>query len=152
MAKVTIDNQVLEFEGSQPSLLQFCLDHGIELPHFCYHPAMSAPANCRQCVVEIGSPERDRETGEVKLDEVGNEVIRFFPKLMTSCSQDITDGLVVKTHRSSEIVRKAQKDTLEFFLINHPLDCPICDKGGECPLQNLTMAHGPGTSRVNIDE
>lgn len=150
MAKVTIDNQILEFEGSQPSLLQFCLDHGIELPHFCYHPAMSAPANCRQCVVEVGSPERDRETGEVKLDEAGNEVIRFFPKLMTSCTQDITDGLVVKTHRSSEIVRRAQKDTLEFLLINHPLDCPICDQAGNCPLQNQAYKYGPEGSRFEF--
>lgn len=150
MAKVTIDNQILEFEGSQPSLLQFCLDHGIELPHFCYHPAMSAPANCRQCVVEVGSPERDRETGEAKLDEAGNEVIRFFPKLMTSCTQDITDGLVVKTHRSSEIVRRAQKDTLEFLLINHPLDCPICDQAGNCPLQNQAYKYGPEGSRFEF--
>ncbi len=150
MAKVTIDNLVFEFESSQPSLLQFCLDHGIELPHFCYHPAMSAPANCRQCLVEIGNPERDRETGEVKLDEDGNEVIRFFPKLMTSCSQDITDGLVVKTHRSSEIVRRAQKDTLEFLLINHPLDCPICDQAGNCPLQNQAYKYGPEGSRFEF--
>jgi len=150
MAKVTIDSQVFEFEGHQPSLLQFCLDHGMEIPHFCYHPAMSAPANCRQCLVEIGNPERDRATGEVKLDEEGNEIVRFFPKLMTSCSQDITDGLVVKTHRSSDIVRRAQKDTIEFLLINHPLDCPICDQAGNCPLQNQAYKYGPEGSRFEF--
>lgn len=150
MAKITIDNEVFEYEGDQPSVLQFCLDREIELPHFCYHPAMSAPANCRQCLVEVGNPERDRETGETKKDEEGNEVIRFFPKLMTSCSQDITDGLVIRTHRTSDIVRRAQKDNLEFLLINHPLDCPICDQAGNCPLQNQAYKYGPEGSRFEF--
>ena len=150
MSKITIDNTVFEFAGDQPSLLQFCTDREIELPHFCFHPAMSAPANCRQCLVEIGNPERDRETGKVKLDENGNEVIRFFPKLMTSCSQDISDGLVVRTQRSSDLVRRAQKDNLEFLLINHPLDCPICDQAGNCPLQNQAYKYGPEGSRFEF--
>ncbi len=64
MSKITIDNEVFEFEGDHPAILQFCMDREIELPHFCYHPAMSAPANCRQCLVEIGNPERDRETAQ----------------------------------------------------------------------------------------
>src|SRR5690625_7111584 len=68
MPQITIDNQTFEFEG-KPKLLQFCLDHGVELPHFCYHPSMSIPANCRQCLVEIGSPVRDRDSGEVRVDE-----------------------------------------------------------------------------------
>lgn len=149
MPKVTIDNQILEFEG-RPKLLQFCLDNGIELPHFCYHPAMSAPANCRQCLVEIGNPEIDRATGEPRLDADGNPVIRFFPKLMTGCSQDMSDGMVVRTHRSSELVRRAQKDTLEFLLINHPLDCPICDQAGNCPLQIQAYKYGPEGSRFEF--
>src|SRR5690625_7033315 len=82
MPQITIDNQTFEFEG-KPKLLQFCLDHGVELPHFCYHPSMSIPANCRQCLVEIGSPVRDRDSGEVQVDEDGKPVIQFFPKLMT---------------------------------------------------------------------
>src|SRR5690625_1506392 len=123
MPQITIDNQTFEFEG-KPKLLQFCLDHGVELPHFCYHPSMSIPANCRQCLVEIGSPVRDRDSGEVQVDEDGKPVIQFFPKLMTSCSVDVTDGMVVRTNRTSEVVDRAQKDNLEFLLINHPLDCP----------------------------
>ena len=149
MPTVTIDNQEFEFEGN-PILLQFCLDHDIELPHFCYHPAMSAPANCRQCLVEIGTPEIDRGTGEPRLDEDGNPVIRFFPKMMTGCSEDISDGMVVKTHRSSELVREAQKDNLEFLLINHPLDCPICDQAGNCPLQIQAYKYGPEGSRFEF--
>lgn len=150
MAKITIDKTIFEFEGDQPSLLQFCLDREIELPHFCYHPAMSAPANCRQCLVEIGNPERDRETGQIMVDEEGNEVIRFFPKLMTSCSENISDGLVVRTQHSSDLVRRAQKDNLEFLLINHPLDCPICDQAGHCPLQNQAYKYGPEGSRFEF--
>ena len=151
MAKVTIDNQTFEFEG-QSGLLQFCLDHGVDLPHFCYHPAMSAPANCRQCLVEVGMPQRDRATGDVVKDEDGNDVIQFMPKLQTSCSMQMSDGMVVKTHRSSELVKRAQKDTLEFLLINHPLDCPICDQAGHCPLQNQAYKHGPEGSRFEFEK
>jgi NADH-quinone oxidoreductase subunit G len=151
MAKVTIDNQTFEYEG-QKGLLQFCLDHGVDLPHFCYHPAMSAPANCRQCLVEVGMPQRDRATGDVVKDEAGNDVIQFMPKLQTSCSMQMADGMVVKTHRSSELVKRAQKDTLEFLLINHPLDCPICDQAGHCPLQNQAYKHGPEGSRFEFEK
>ncbi|MDA0378321.1 MAG: 2Fe-2S iron-sulfur cluster-binding protein [Bacteroidetes bacterium] len=151
MAKVTIDHQTFEYEGQQ-GLLQFCLDHGVDLPHFCYHPAMSAPANCRQCLVEVGMPQRDRATGDVVKDDAGNDVIQFMPKLQTSCSMQMADGMVVKTHRSSELVKRAQKDTLEFLLINHPLDCPICDQAGHCPLQNQAYKHGPEGSRFEFEK
>ncbi len=149
MPQVTIDDKVYEYEG-QPKLLQFCLDHGIELPHFCYHPALSIPANCRECLVEIGNPVKDRETGEVKVDEEGRPVIQFFPKLMTSCSVDVTAGMVVRTNRTSELVARAQRDTLEFLLINHPLDCPICDQAGHCPLQIQAYKYGPEGSRFEF--
>ncbi|MDA1332711.1 MAG: 2Fe-2S iron-sulfur cluster-binding protein [Bacteroidetes bacterium] len=151
MAKVTIDNQTFEFEG-QEKLLQFCLDHGVDLPHFCYHPSMSAPANCRQCLVEVGMPQMNRETGQPNMDEDGNTVIQFMPKLQTSCSMQMSDGMVVKTHCSSETVKRAQKDTLEFLLINHPLDCPICDQAGHCPLQNQAYKHGPEGSRFEFEK
>ena len=151
MPTITIDNQTFEFED-QKGLLQFCLDHGVDLPHFCYHPAMSAPANCRQCLVEVGMPQRDRATGDIVKDEAGNDVIQFMPKLQTSCSMQMADGMVVKTHRSSELVKRAQKDTLEFLLINHPLDCPICDQAGHCPLQNQAYKHGPEGSRFEFEK
>ncbi len=149
MATVTIDGQAYPFEG-RPKLLQFCLDHGVELPHFCYHPALSVPANCRQCLVEVGTPVKDRVTGELKQDEQGHAVIQFFPKLMTSCSQDLSDGMVVKTKRTSETVRRAQEANLEFLLINHPLDCPICDQAGRCPLQIQAYKYGPEGSRFEF--
>lgn len=146
MAEIYIDNKRFEFEGPH-KVLQFILDQGLELPFFCYHPSLSIPANCRQCYVEAGQPVMNRETGEYEVDENGERVIRFFPKLMTACSLDATDGMVIKTHVTSELVRRGQKDILEFILINHPLDCPICDQAGECPLQIQTYKYGPEGSR-----
>jgi len=151
MSKVTIDSQTFVFEDT-PTLLQFMLDQALDLPHFCYHPAMSAPANCRQCLVEIGMPQRDRTTGDALLDENGQPQIQFMPKLTTSCTQPVADGMVVRTHRSSELIRRAQKDNLEFLLINHPLDCPICDQAGNCPLQIQAFKHGPEGSRFEFEK
>jgi NADH-quinone oxidoreductase subunit G len=146
MPEIFIDDQRFEFEGN-PKVLQFILDQGLELPFFCYHPSLSVPANCRQCFVEAGTPVYNRETDSYELDENGERVIRWFPKLMTSCSLEATDGMVIRTHRSSEKVSRGQKDTLEFILMNHPLDCPICDQAGECPLQIQTYKYGPEGSR-----
>ena len=151
MAEVFIDNKRYEFEESG-KLLQFMLDHGIEVPFFCYHPSMSIPANCRQCMVKVGTPVKDRETGEFELDEEGNRKIRWFPKMMTSCSMDLQDGMVVHTQLTDTEVRRAQKDNLEFILINHPLDCPICDQAGECPLQIQTYKYGPEGSRFEVQK
>ncbi len=149
MPKVIIDGKEFTFEPGE-RLLQFCLDRGMEIPHFCYHPALSIPANCRQCLVRVGMPEVDRATGEPRLDEEGNPVIRWFPKLQPSCSTVLSDGMVVETQRTSDLVRKAHEDNLEIMLINHPLDCPICDQAGECPLQIQTFKYGPEGSRFEF--
>ncbi|HEX6981472.1 MAG TPA: molybdopterin-dependent oxidoreductase [Balneolaceae bacterium] len=149
MPEVFIDGKRYEFEG-QPKLLQFILDQGLEVPFFCYHPSMSIPANCRQCMVKVGTPVKDRETGEYELDENNERKIRWFPKFQTSCAVDVSDGMVVLTQETSEEVARAQKDNLEFILINHPLDCPICDQAGECPLQIQTYKYGPEGSRFEV--
>ncbi len=149
MPEVFIDGKRYEFEGEQ-MLLQFILDQGLEVPYFCYHPSMSIPANCRQCMVKVGTPIEDKETGEYELDENGERKIRWFPKFQTSCSTPLQDGMVVHTQESSEEVARAQKDNLEFILVNHPLDCPICDQAGECPLQIQTYKYGPEGSRFEV--
>lgn len=149
MPEVYIDGKEFEFEG-KPKLLQFMLDNELEVPFFCYHPSMSIPANCRQCMVKVGLPVKDRETGEYELDENGERVIRWFPKLQTSCNTDVSEGMVVLTQDTDELVKRAQKDTLEFILANHPLDCPICDQAGECPLQIQTYKYGPEGSRFEV--
>ncbi len=123
---------------------------GIDIPVFCYHPKMEPVGMCRMCLVEIGRPMIDRNTGKGILDEKGEPKLQFLPKLETACTNPVSEGMVVLTQ--SEKAKAGQKSTLEFLLTSHPLDCPICDKGGECPLQNLTMAHGPGKSRFLYDE
>lgn len=125
---------------------------GIDIPVFCYHPKMEPAGMCRMCLVEIGRPVMDRATGKPVLDEKGEPKIQFMPKLETACTNRVEPGMVVKTQRTSEKAREGQKGTVEFLLTSHPLDCPICDKGGECPLQNLTMEHGPAQSRFLFDE
>jgi len=151
MPQVTIDGKEFEFEPGD-KVLQFCLDHGTELPHFCYHPALSVPANCRQCLVKAGTPMFDRATREPVLDEDGTQKINYFPKLMPSCALDITDGMVVHTQESDIAVAESQADNLEIMLLNHPLDCPICDQAGQCPLQIQAYKYGPEGSRFEFDK
>lgn len=127
MPKLTIDGIELEVEDGL-NLIEAASRVGIDVPHFCYHPALSVVAQCRQCLVEVEG----------------------VPKVMPACNTYVRDGLIVKTN--SERAIKARKATVEFTLINHPLDCPICDKGGECPLQLTTVKHGPGYSRFEGPE
>ena len=121
-----------------------------EIPVFCYHAKMDSVGMCRMCLVEIGTPVINRETGQPELDENGGSVIRFFPKPMTACTTPVSEGMVVKVN--SEAALGDRKAVLEFLLTSHPLDCPVCDKGGECPLQDLTIRHGPGRSRFDYEE
>jgi len=107
---------------------------GIEIPRFCDHPALEPVSACRQCLVEVASPGPDG-------------ALRPFPKPQPSCSMPVTEGMVVHTQNTSEVADRAQKGVLELLLINHPLDCPVCDKGGECPLQNQALTHGRPESR-----
>ncbi len=106
---------------------------GIAIPRFCDHPLLDPAAACRECMVEI--------------TDAGNG--RGFPKPQPSCATEVANGMTVKTQASSEMAAKAQADILELLLVNHPLDCPICDKGGECPLQNQALADGRGESRFD---
>ena len=134
MIDVTIDDvQVSVPQGTL--VIRAAEQAGIRIPRFCDHPLLAPVAACRQCLVEVGMP--DRNTGE----------LRFMPKPQPSCAQTVTPGMVVKTQHTSEVVDRAQRGVMEFLLINHPLDCPVCDKGGECPLQNQALTEGRGKSR-----
>jgi NADH-quinone oxidoreductase subunit G len=123
---------------------------GVDIPTFCYHPKMEPVGMCRQCLVEVGRPVMDRATGQAVLDEDGTPKVQFGAKLETACTTPVSEGMVVIGN--SEKAAKGRKDILEFLLTSHPLDCPVCDKGGECPLQNLTLRYGPGESRFIYDE
>ena len=134
LVKVTIDDVELDVPAGT-LVIRAAEQAGIRIPRFCDHPLLEPVAACRQCLVEVGMP--DRNTGE----------LRFMPKPQPSCAQTVTPGMVVKTQHTSEAARRAQEGVMEFLLINHPLDCPICDKGGECPLQNQAMSEGRESSR-----
>ncbi len=123
---------------------------GIDIPVFCYHPKMEPVGMCRMCLVDIGRPVIDRATGQPVLQEDGSPKLQFGPKLETACTTPVSEGMVVDG--LSQKVERGRRDIIEFLLTSHPLDCPICDKGGECPLQNLTMAWGPGQSRFEFSE
>ncbi|MDO5494209.1 MAG: NADH-quinone oxidoreductase subunit G [bacterium] len=107
---------------------------GIEIPRFCDHPLLKPAGACRQCLVEVATPDRE-----------GN--VKKMPKPQASCTMEVTPGMEVYTQHTSEVSDVAQHAQIEFLLINHPLDCPVCDKGGECPLQNQALAHGRAKSR-----
>jgi NADH-quinone oxidoreductase subunit G len=107
---------------------------GVQIPRFCDHPLLDPVGACRQCLVEVATPGPDGS-------------MRAMPKPQASCTMAVTEGMEVKTQLSSAVADKAQQGIMEFLLINHPLDCPVCDKGGECPLQNQAMSNGRGTSR-----
>jgi NADH-quinone oxidoreductase subunit G len=122
---VTIDGHALAVEKGK-SVLQAAIEAGIDLPYYCYHPALGVEGSCRVCLVRIEK----------------------MPKLQTACSTICTDGMVVDT-RSPEVV-KARASVFEFLLINHPLDCPVCDKGGECPLQDYSYTFDTDASRMDF--
>ncbi len=121
-----------------------------DIPVFCYHPKLKPVGMCRMCLVEVGRPQRDRATGQILLDDQNRPKIGFGPKLETACTTPVEEGMVVIG--ANQKVTEARDDIIEFLLTSHPLDCPICDKGGECPLQNLTLRHGPGVSRFLFSE
>jgi NADH-quinone oxidoreductase subunit G len=123
---------------------------GVDIPVFCYHPKLKPVGMCRMCLVEVGRRKIDRATGQLVLDASGNPDITWAPKLETACTTPVEEGMRIRT--TSAVVKKAQKDVLEFLLTSHPLDCPICDKGGECPLQNLTLGFGPGNTRFDYND
>src|SRR5215208_1892415 len=147
---LTIDGkQVMAPEGTGVVDAAKMMD--IDIPVFCHHPKLEPVGMCRMCLVEVGRPMRDRATGQFVIEN-GVPKIQFMPKLETACTNKVEEGMVVLTQAQSAKSKDGQRGTVEFLLTSHPLDCPICDKGGECPLQNLTMAHGPGKSRFLFDE
>jgi len=118
---------------------------GKEIPHYCYHPKLSVPGNCRMCLIEMGTPGRDRASGEPLLEEDGSPKIMWVPKPVIACATKVAEGMHVRTE--SELVKTCREGVMEFLLVNHPLDCPICDQAGECRLQEFATDYGRGYSR-----
>src|SRR5258706_15666576 len=149
MVTLTVDNVKVTVPEGTP-VVDAAKKVGIDVPVFCYPPKMEPVGMCRQCLVEIGRPMIDRATNQPVLEADGSPKIQFMPKLETGCTNTASEGMVVLT--TTEKVKAAQKEVVELLLTSHPLDCPVCDKGGECPLQNLTMQYGPNDTRFLYDE
>jgi NADH-quinone oxidoreductase subunit G len=118
---------------------------GTEIPHYCYHSKLSIAGNCRMCLVEMGNVSRDRATGKEVTDDQGRPIVMWSPKPAIACATNATPGLHIKT--SSPLVKECREGVMEFLLVNHPLDCPICDQAGECRLQEYATDYGRGSSR-----
>ncbi|MGH7214783.1 MAG: 2Fe-2S iron-sulfur cluster-binding protein [Tepidisphaeraceae bacterium] len=127
MPKITVDGKTIDAKDKQV-VLQACLDAGMALPHYCYHPGLSIPASCRICLVEVEG----------------------LPKLVPSCQTPVREGMVVHSQSTKAIAN--QKAVMEFLLINHPLDCPVCDQAGECYLQDYSYQYGRSQSRFEEDK
>ncbi len=127
MARITIDGKQFEADGRR-TIIEAAREQGIEIPHFCWHPKLSVSGNCRMCLVEVEK----------------------LPKLVIACATLVAEGMVV--HTQSPKVVSARQAVMEFILINHPLDCPICDEAGDCKLQNYAYQHSVGYSRFDEDK
>ena len=122
---LTIDGRSVTVEKGK-TVLEAAIESGVKIPYYCYHPGLGIDGSCRVCIVKIEK----------------------MPKLQTSCSTPVAEGMVVHTHTPDVV--EARASVFEFLLINHPLDCPVCDKGGECPLQDFSYSFGPNESRMQF--
>ena len=125
-------------------VIEACEQAGSYVPRYCYHKKLSSPGNCRMCLIEIGMPKMGPDR-KPELGPDGKPVINWMARPQISCAQDITDSMGVRTN--SPLVKECQRGVMEFLLINHPLDCPICDQAGECLLQEFSVEYGTAASR-----
>lgn len=137
LTAITVDGRRIECRQGIP-VLQAVLEAGWDVPHYCYHPGLSIVASCRLCLMEMKMP--DPRTREMV----------WAPRLFPSCQTPVRDGLEVRF--DSEVVRNSQRHVMEYYLLNHPLDCPVCDKAGECRLQDYSERFGNATSRMIEDK
>ncbi|MDO4245164.1 MAG: NADH-quinone oxidoreductase subunit NuoG [Deinococcus sp.] len=147
--KVTVDGIELDLPAGT-SAIDAVFSAGRDVPYFCAHSYLSPVGACRMCLVEAGTPRKGKD-GELEKDENGEVKIFYFPKPMASCTMQATEGMHIKTAKTSEVVAKSQAGMMEFTLLNHPLDCPTCDKGGACELQDRAFEYGYGASRYGFD-
>lgn len=125
------------------------MQSGEHIPHYCYHPKLSVPGNCRMCLVETGAPKMTPDR-KPELGPDGHPIIAWSPRPSISCALEVSEGMAVRTN--SPLVEECRKGVMEFLLINHPLDCPICDKAGECRLQEFSVEYGRSGSRFEEEK
>jgi len=143
LLNVQIDGTWYQFpKGTR--VIEACAQAGKFVPRYCYHPKLSSPGNCRMCLIEMGLPKMGPNR-KPELGPDGKPVISWIPRPQISCAQDVAEGMGIKT--DSPMTQECRKGVMEFLLINHPLDCPICDQAGECELQEFSVEYGNAGSR-----
>ena len=142
---VQIDGQWHSFpKGTR--MIEACRQAGVEVPHYCYHPKLSSPGNCRMCLVQMGMPPRPRPGEDPPApDADGHVPISWMPRPVIACANTIAPNMGIRT--TGELTETCREGVMELLLANHPLDCPICDQAGECSLQEFSVEHGKGESR-----
>jgi NADH-quinone oxidoreductase subunit G len=131
-------------------MIEACRKVDALVPHYCYHPKLSSPGNCRMCLVEMGMPPRPTPGQEPEKDEHGMPKIGWMPRPVIACANTIGEGMGIKTE--GHLTEECRRGVMEFLLANHPLDCPICDQAGECRLQEFSVEHGQAESRYREDK
>ncbi|WP_018969141.1 molybdopterin-dependent oxidoreductase [Rubritalea marina] len=131
-------------------MIEACKQAAAEVPHYCYHPKLSSPGNCRMCMVQMGMPPRLAPGQDPEYNNEGYQDIGWMPRPVIACANTVAENMGIRTQ--GELVEKTREGVMEFLLINHPLDCPICDQAGECTLQEYSVEHGRGTSRFIEDK
>jgi NADH-quinone oxidoreductase subunit G len=143
LLNIQIDGVWMQFpKGTR--VIEACNQSGKFIPRYCYHPKLSSPGNCRMCLIEMGMPKMGPDRKPV-LGADGKPEISWIPRPQISCAQDVSEGMAIRT--DSPLVQECRKGVMEFLLINHPLDCPICDQAGECRLQEFSVEYGGGETR-----
>ena len=144
MVNVQIDGVWHQFpKGTR--MIEACRSVKVDVPYYCYHPKLTVPGNCRMCLVQMGMPGRPAPGQEPTYDENGYQPIGWMPRPAISCANTVAENMGIRT--TGELVEKCREGVMEFLLINHPLDCPICDQAGECRLQEQSVGFGRGVSR-----
>ncbi len=131
-------------------MIEACKQVQAAVPHYCYHPKLSSPGNCRMCLVEMGMPPRPAPGQEAEKDEHGMPRIGWMPRPVIACANTVAEGMGIRTE--GKLTEECRRGVMEFLLANHPLDCPICDQAGECRLQEFSVEHGQGESRFREDK
>lgn len=126
-------------------MIEVCKQAEKEVPHYCYHTKLSSPGNCRMCLVQMGMPNRPAPGESPQYEDDGYQQISWMPRPVIACANTVAENMGIRT--AGELVEECRNGVMEFLLINHPLDCPICDQAGECGLQEFSVQHGRGTSR-----
>ncbi len=126
-------------------MIEVCKQAEKEVPHYCYHTKLSSPGNCRMCLVQMGMPDRPAPGESPQYEDDGYQQISWMPRPVIACANTVAENMGIRT--AGELVEECRNGVMEFLLINHPLDCPICDQAGECGLQEFSVEHGRGTSR-----